>query len=61
MVGRGPGKYALYIGGSHRGERLAGLAFQSVPLDEIPARLRPLLLDFKEKRRADETFSDYWG
>jgi len=61
FVGRGPGKYALYIGGSHRGERLAGLAFRSVPLDEIPARLRPVLLEFKERRRADETFTDYWG
>ena len=61
FVGRAPGKYALYVGGSLTGERLVGLQQKSVTLAEIPARVRELLEDFVRERYQGETFSDYWG
>jgi len=61
FVGRGSGKYAVYIGGSYRGDRLAGLAFKTVNVEDLPAKLRPFLEQFAAKRKPGETFSDYWG
>ncbi len=61
FVGRAPGKYALYVGGSITGERLVGLQQKSVTLGEIPDRVRDLLEEFVRERFEGETFSDYWG
>jgi sulfite reductase (ferredoxin) len=61
FVGRAPGKYALYVGGSLTGERLVGLQQKSVTLAEIPDRVRGLLEDFVRDRYDGETFTDYWG
>ena len=61
FVGRMPGKYALYVGGSVTGERLAGLQEKTVTLEEIPARVRQLLEEFIQNRDGHENFSDYWG
>ena len=61
FVGRAPGKYALYVGGSITGERLVGLHQKSVTLGEIPDRVRDLLEEFVRERFEGETFTDYWG
>ena len=61
FVGRGPGKYAFYVGGSLTGERLVGLQQKSLPIAEIPGRVRELLEGFIRDRYQRETFSDYWG
>lgn len=61
FVGRGPGKYAFYVGGSLTGERLVGLQQKSLPAAEIPNRVRELLEEFVRDRYQGETFSDYWG
>jgi sulfite reductase (ferredoxin) len=61
FVGRAPGKYALYVGGSITGERLVGLQQKSVTLAEIPDRVRDLLQEFVHERYQGEIFSDYWG
>jgi sulfite reductase (ferredoxin) len=61
FVGRAPGKYALYVGGSLTGERLVGLQQKSVALAEIPDRVRELLEEFVRDRYQGETFTDYWG
>lgn len=61
FVGRGPNKYAFFIGGSHRGDRLVGLEEKVVLLDSIPAKIRPYLETFAKDRTANETFSDFWG
>ena len=61
FVGRGPGKYALYIGGSHSGDRLARLAAPEVPLEQAAAALRPYLQAFAAQRQPNETFSGWWG
>jgi sulfite reductase (ferredoxin) len=61
FVGRGPNKYAFYVGGSLTGERLVGLQQKSVALAEIPGRVRELLEEFVRDRYQGEIFSDYWG
>jgi sulfite reductase (ferredoxin) len=61
FVGRAPGKYALYVGGSITGERLAGLHEKTIAIEEIPNKVRELLSEFVENRRGNETFTSYWG
>lgn len=61
FVGRGPGKYAFYVGGSIVGDRLAGLEKKSIELDTIPQVVRPYLEEFAAKRNPGETFTAYWG
>jgi sulfite reductase beta subunit-like hemoprotein len=61
FVGRSPGKYALYIGGSHRGDRLAVLYLKTVAMEEIPDRMRALLTEFRGGRAGAESFTDWWG
>ena len=61
FVGRAPGKYALYVGGSVTGERLASLQQKVMTLEEIPGRVQALLEEFVHERFTGETFSDYWG
>jgi sulfite reductase (ferredoxin) len=61
FVGRAPGKYALFVGGSVTGERLAGLQEKTVALEEIPSRVRGLLEEFVQNRQGSENFSSYWG
>jgi sulfite reductase beta subunit-like hemoprotein len=61
FVGRAPGKYAFYVGGSFTGERLVGLQEKTITLEEIPGRVRELIEEFVGNRQGNETFSDYWG
>ncbi|MEO0453527.1 MAG: NADPH-dependent assimilatory sulfite reductase hemoprotein subunit [Verrucomicrobiota bacterium] len=61
FVGRAPRKYAFYVGGSYRGDRLVGLQEKVITQDEIPLKVRPILEDYVENRQEGETFSDYWG
>lgn len=61
FVGRAPKKYAFYVGGSHRGDRLAGLQEKTITMEEIPDKVRPILEDYASNRQNGERFSDYWG
>lgn len=61
FVGRAPGKYAFYAGGSHRGDRLVGLEKKVVTEEEIPSTVRGYLEEFVKGRKPAETFSDFWG
>jgi sulfite reductase (ferredoxin) len=61
LVGRAPGKYALFIGGSIRGDRLAGLEQKVVQFDDIPGVLRPLLEEYAQGRQPNERFTDFWS
>jgi sulfite reductase beta subunit-like hemoprotein len=61
FVGRAPGKYAMYVGGSARGDRLAGLYLKTVTFEEIPERIGGLLSEFSAHRNSGERFADYWG
>jgi len=59
FVGRGPGKYNLYLGGGHWGQRLAKLYRDNISADQIVATLRPLLLDYAHQRGEGERFGDF--
>ncbi len=62
FVGRAPGKYAMYVGGSNSGERMAGLYTQSMMFDDIVPAVKKILQDFVDHRvDGDESFTDYWG
>ncbi len=61
FVGRGPGRYAFYVGGSSAGDRLSGLHTKTVKFEEIPAAIRPLLEDFAKNREEGENFTAFWG
>lgn len=60
FVGRAPGKYAIYMGGSVRGDRLAGLFEKSAALEDLISRVRPVLEDFARHRQPGESFSDFF-
>ncbi|MCZ7645095.1 MAG: NADPH-dependent assimilatory sulfite reductase hemoprotein subunit [Planctomycetota bacterium] len=61
FVGRGIGKYAVYVGGSYRGDRMAGLARTTENLDDLPGFVRGVLGNFKQGRKQGESFTDWWG
>lgn len=61
FVGRAPNKYAMFVGGSIRGNRLAGLEFKSLTGDEIPVKVRAILEEFKADRKNGEIFADWFG
>ncbi len=61
FVGKSPDQYVVFVGGSHRGDRLAGLEKKMVTLEEIPGIVRSYLDEFVQHRLPEETFSDYWG
>ncbi len=61
FVGRGPGKYSVFAGGSHLGTRLVELIHKSVAIEELPKVVRPFLEQFVAQRQKGETFSAWWG
>lgn len=61
FVGRAPGKYALYLGGSYRGDRLAGLLEKTVKFEDLVSHVRPYLEDFAANRLPGESFTDFFG
>ncbi|MFL2435705.1 MAG: NADPH-dependent assimilatory sulfite reductase hemoprotein subunit [Verrucomicrobiales bacterium] len=61
FVGRSPKKYAMYVGGSSAGNRLARLHKKSVEYDLIPEEMRELLKHFVSNRNQDEKFSEFWN
>lgn len=61
FVGRAPNKYAMFVGGSVRGDRLAGLELKSVLGDEIPVKVREFLEAFKAERLGGEIFADWFA
>jgi sulfite reductase beta subunit-like hemoprotein len=61
FVGRAPGKYAFFVGGSMTGDRLVGLEKKVVDLKEIPAMVKTCLEEFAAHREDGETFTAYWG
>ncbi len=61
FVGRAPNKYAMFVGGSVRGNRLAGLEFKSVLGTEIADKVRVFLEAFKAERQPGEIFADWFA
>ncbi len=61
FVGRAPNKYAMFVGGSIAGDRLAGLEQKTVLLGDIPGAIRGFLEAYKRERTPGETFSGWFG
>jgi sulfite reductase (NADPH) hemoprotein beta-component len=59
FVGRGPGKYNLYLGGSFQGDRLNKLYRASVASAEITEVLGPVIRDYARSREEGERFGDF--
>lgn len=59
FVGKGPGRYQLWLGGNATGTRLNRVHKEMVKDPEIIDELRPLLTRFAEERQADERFGDW--
>ena len=59
LVGRGINSYALYLGGSHLGLRLARVYADNLPFDGIVPQLEVILERYKAERTGAERFGDY--
>jgi sulfite reductase (NADPH) hemoprotein beta-component len=59
LVGRTPGVYNLYLGGSYEGVRLNKLHRRDVDGDAIVAALSPLFGSYAQERNLGERFGDY--
>ncbi|WP_346861333.1 assimilatory sulfite reductase (NADPH) hemoprotein subunit [uncultured Draconibacterium sp.] len=59
LIGKSPGYYNLYLGGSFEGTRLNTLYRETIPEEEILTELRMLIADFAENRSNGEHFGDF--
>jgi sulfite reductase (NADPH) hemoprotein beta-component len=59
LVGRGPGRYNLYLGAAHDGTRLNKLYRRDLDHGGIVAALTPLLHQYARERGDNETFGDW--
>jgi sulfite reductase (NADPH) hemoprotein beta-component len=60
LVGKGPGRYNLMLGGNHVGDRLATLFRENVDETEALAALEPILAGFARERQPEEALGDYF-
>jgi len=59
LVGRGPGKYNLYLGAGFTGERLNKLYKEMLSEEDILNELTPVIEDFARNRLDKEHFGDF--
>lgn len=59
LVGKGPGKYNLYLGASHSGERLNKLYRENINEKSILQALEPIIEDYSNAGKKDESFGDF--
>jgi sulfite reductase (NADPH) hemoprotein beta-component len=59
LVGKGPGRYNLYLGAAFDGSRLSKLYAEDLQHDEIIARLDPLFGAYARERIGGERFGDF--
>ena len=59
LVGRGPGRYHLYLGAAANGTRLNKLYRRDLDHDGILAALSPLLHQYAQDRLEAEPFGDF--
>ncbi len=59
FVGTGPGKYNMYLGGAHNGDRLSKLYSKDQTEEDIVAKLTPMLQAYAKEREEGESFGDY--
>jgi len=59
LVGKGPGRYNLYLGAAFDGSRLSKLYAENLDHGAIIAKLDPIFAAYKSERRDGEHFGDY--
>jgi sulfite reductase (NADPH) hemoprotein beta-component len=59
LVGKGPGRYNLYLGAAFDGSRMAKLYAENLDHDSIIATLDPILAAYARERTDGEHFGDY--
>jgi sulfite reductase (NADPH) hemoprotein beta-component len=59
LVGKAPGLYNCYLGGSPEGYRLNKLFLESVNETKILQSIEPIIADYAHYRNAEENFGDF--
>lgn len=59
FVGRAIGRYNLYLGASHNGDRLNTLYKEMLSEEEIISTLDPIISAYGQERKSGETFGDF--
>lgn len=59
FTGKAPGKYNLYLGASHNGDRLNKLYRENIDEAEILSELTPMIQRYAAEREQDESFGDF--
>src|SRR5207237_278219 len=59
LVGKGPGRYNLYLGAAFDGSRLGTLYAEDLDHEGIMSKLDPLFAAYAAERRAGERFGDF--
>ncbi|NQU53342.1 MAG: sulfite reductase, partial [Bacteroidetes bacterium] len=59
LIGKSPGYYNLYLGGSFNGSRLNNLYKETIPEQQILDELRIIIEDFAKSRNENERFGDF--
>jgi sulfite reductase (NADPH) hemoprotein beta-component len=59
LVGKGPGKYNLYLGGNYNGTRIPRMYRENISEAEIKAELNSLIGRWSAERNGDERFGDF--
>ncbi|MCY9668400.1 assimilatory sulfite reductase (NADPH) hemoprotein subunit [Paenibacillus alginolyticus] len=59
FIGKAPGKYNMYLGGGHSGNRLNKLYKENIGEVEILESLRPIINQYAKERQENEHFGDF--
>jgi sulfite reductase (NADPH) hemoprotein beta-component len=59
LVGKGPNKFALYLGAKYEGTRLNRLFAQTVTIDDAVKLVGPVIRRYAKERNPGEGFGDY--
>ncbi|MBC3767531.1 assimilatory sulfite reductase (NADPH) hemoprotein subunit [Neptunicella marina] len=59
LVGKGPGKYNLHLGGNREGTRIPRMYRENISDDQILQELDELIARWSQERNADEGFGDF--
>lgn len=59
FVGRAIGRYNLYLGASHNGDRLNSLYGEMLSEEDILEALEPMITSYAKNRKKRESFGDF--
>ncbi|GGD58194.1 assimilatory sulfite reductase (NADPH) hemoprotein subunit [Paenibacillus nasutitermitis] len=59
FIGKAPGKYNMYLGGGHTGNRLNKLYKENIGETEILDTLKPMVNQYAKERQSGEHFGDF--